>query len=123
RIAPVDTKIAPAANKTSILQCFRKNFLQISRPLSDAVSILTNFLPFHPYRRRVLVTCSRAFSSLAINDVSEPLLGPKPAETSLLPESHPASVMVGSPAVPREGLAAYVSTMVALPAVVRPRGR
>ena len=70
----------------------------------------------------VLVTCSRAFSSLAINDVPEPLLGAKPAETSLLPESHPASVMVGSPAVPREGVAAYVSTMVDLHAGERPRG-
>jgi len=61
------------------------------------------------------------FSFLPINDVLEPLLGAKPAETSLPPESHGATVMVGSPAVPREGVAAYVSTMVDLHAGERPR--
>src|SRR5690348_4908706 len=58
-MAPVDTTIAPAANQTSMVQCLRKNFLQISRPLSDPVSITMNFLPFPPYRGTVLVTCSK----------------------------------------------------------------
>src|SRR2546425_967313 len=61
------------------------------------------------------------FSFLPINDVLEPLLGAKPAETSLPPESHGATIMVGSPGVPKEGVAAYVSTMVDLHAGERPR--